>query len=1641
MTLDELKGLSPTDAIAKVAEFAGVSPSTIDGQWRVESNRGTHPTMTNSKSSAKGHFQFIDKTHDTWQKRLGQKLDRFDFSDALFEYGHQMKENMTATKGNEADAVRMFYRGPDRSMWGDADVADYTRKVYGKNTPSPARSSTPSNFVDNVPAGVTQKQVGKRVVETPARPASELFDLRGIDVNRAYADAAQERPPLVFGSAAPAIKPGDAGDNAVITAGVAASTLELNKRQAAKDNQGFFGLYDRDTTLGASYSRTLAPLFDVFMDKGSNVPDPAFVKDFHANWKDRLAGFTETEQDRLTDSMNKDEYQHNLFRIQERRQDDLTSSRAGTLSVLGADLMAGVLDPTTWATGIAAGKAFAMAGYGSSALAAAGRPTAAALSAAGENVVGNVAWDAAQQVMGEHKSVYDYALSAVTGLIPSVISSPLAYREGMQNFQKNILNNVAEKNIALHTEAVSNLGKSASPDAIRTEVTRIEAEQIKAQRTAMSSAPPEADRLNAPNLDEAPEATSASKPFNEGSTGTAASSDLTSVDQAREAYGPRVAPRFEDPTFQQVRIDNMTQNADWVSSVKEMSDVSYVEAKALPAGVHVSAGASNNITLNPAIAVVKELAAEYLPTGRIILGDKLESSAKAAKANGLIMSAGDVHYIGVKADGSNPAQATNTAIHELGHAVVHQAAPDVPKAVWDKVNEDWLAFVNKARSGKAPDEVVNQRMAATSADRSATRIPNTVYGLSRDEYLAEQFIKHVTARAEAGELGSMPARVIKSITSALRNALDYVLGVARKGYVGADDGAEQLFRAILAQAGKQAAKADALVKPELQVADMASASMPVGGFAARAAINAGPQPGRISGADFDTAQKYHLDLMPQVTPREKAEFKATVDIYRKAEAWVALNPRDDAKVKLLGNNSVVNVALPATLLAISDNPVARMVAGTLLEQSTGASGRRATAALSKVMLEEKYIGNTIAEYDRFYKVWRNENGGGIVEDYAKNKVRENFNRAVMLERENRLRGTATEPHPMVAAAADSMDNAFERARLDQVETKTVGWARLPESSKGYTPHQIAAARLQEATPAELRVFTEALAQQFKQIEGWSADFSDELARKYLDHARVNANGGHEIPSNVHNPQAASMVKGALEAMGMAKEEVAAMMGRYAAGGPSHTKKRVHLDLTTEYQDGNGGTMTLMSLFNTDQVSLLRSYARRVSGEVALAQYGVMGAQGMTLLRRSLEFGPKVDVGTLKAFDQVAAELLDKPFGTAAGKWLDRVMTLNATARLGGMGFTQLGESLNGIWHVGVGHTMSSIKAMPRLRAEVHALARGEKVSNGILHSMEAPGGGGEFGLEGYKMVTAFDSPEQAFNSYGHDASGWFDRALRGAAHAQGTLSMHRMIQAMQVRGMAEQITLKAIKFIRDGGESKALADMGFTPEMVTRLKADLPNMVVYDNAGRVKEFDITKASDAQLGAQFNQAVRRGAGQIIQRSFIGEQGKWAHDGYLRLLTQFRSYPLVAMEKQWGRQKGLHGVTGAFGILLGSMAAVTPIYYARVALNAVNREDRDAYLEKALDPITIARASLNYVGVAGMGGDLIDALSGLSGVGQSQGGRTGSNKGLVGSVVPGIGYVDDVYRAAVNPSDPHKWAQTMPFSRTPLLIPLINGLRND
>jgi hypothetical protein len=383
------------------------------------------------------------------------------------------------------------------------------------------------------------------------------------------------------------------------------------------------------------------------------------------------------------------------------------------------------------------------------------------------------------------------------------------------------------------------------------------------------------------------------------------------------------------------------------------------------------------------------------------------------------------------------------------------------------------------------------------------------------------------------------------------------------------------------------------------------------------------------------------------------------------------------------------------------------------------------------------------------------------------------------------------------------------------------------------------------------------------------------------------------------------------------------------------------------------------------------------------------------------------------------------------------MQVNTLARLGGMGFTQLAESINGMFHVGVAKSFSAVADLPRLRSEILALSRGEKVNNPIIGSLEQYRGV-EFGTDAYKIVFPYDSTS-ATPTYGRDTLNMADRLLRGGGYVQGKLSMWRAIHSTQQRGFAEQIVRKAAEYIHGGLEDVALKDMGISAELSKKIR-DSGAIVMEGN--RLKEFDITKVADKAAAEEFVQAIHRGVGQIIQDSFIGEKGKWAHDGLMRLMTQFRTFSITSVEKQWGRQVGNVGTYKALGMMMGAMSLAAPIYMARTYLQSIGREDREAYLEKQLTFDKIARATLNYIAMSGLAGDFLDVTSSVTGVGESTGGRAGQGQSFLGNVVaPAAGLLEDTYKGIQNTkdgTDPKQLLRSMPFSRVPYLIPAIQAL---
>jgi len=256
-----------------------------------------------------------------------------------------------------------------------------------------------------------------------------------------------------------------------------------------------------------------------------------------------------------------------------------------------------------------------------------------------------------------------------------------------------------------------------------------------------------------------------------------------------------------------------------------------------------------------------------------------------------------------------------------------------------------------------------------------------------------------------------------------------------------------------------------------------------------------------------------------------------------------------------------------------------------------------------------------------------------------------------------------------------------------------------------------------------------------------------------------------------------------------------------------------------------------------------------------------------------------------------------------------------------------------------------------------------------------------------------------------------------------------------------------MRYVREGKDDVALRDFGITEEVQKYLSDNLDKVATFDG-NRLVRFEADKLPEGPLREQVIQAVWRGTQQIIQGTYIGERGKWAHDGFLKVLTQFRSFSLTSMEKQWGRQRNQRGTYAAFGMAMGAMSLAAPIYAARVYASSIGRPDQDEYIEERLTAQNIARATLNYIALSGMAGDFIDLTTAVmpdavkEATGYNPMGSTGKEADLVGNyVLPSASLVNDGFKWLQSPTEVDDLARVLPMSRLPFLVPLMNAAKEE
>jgi hypothetical protein len=1282
---------------------------------------------------------------------------------------------------------------------------------------------------------------------------------------------------------------------------------------------------------------------------------------------------------------------------------------------------------------VAAAKAAKLAGYANSlSMLQEGRKGAMVGAAIAENVASGTVVEALRQGVTGDYSLQDMGLAMAADVTFGLGTSALAMRSGERTLLARAQDTELGKYTGFLQEAERKLGPSATAEDLRKYADDKYTKEVEdIVRAADTHEVPKERRLLDVAEDSPP---NAMEQVDAGASG----SSMSAIDKSvYDAYPPRA--KFESGGSLTRWEANFEKGGDFADEIAGYTGGKYntlEDLKALAPGIHAS-GALKAET-KQTVAAMQSLAKRFMPDMSLTVHFDLIPHGKSF-AHAKVGQVNDKIAMIVIDPTLAPSQMVRAAVHEMGHVVFNRGVEKANKAELAGIKNAFNEFRAEA-SNKSPDgnKARAMRFSVTNVDQQATLDASeklvSNYHINFDEYAAEQFVKYTEKNME--RLG-LADRTIKM----LREAIDRVMRLfraAKREAIDVDTAFESFFESLLDGKSTASTGGDMLSSGPLSQMSVPTTDQ----VKSVASIQQDPNVARLG-----------LSTLPVATDADRATVKQLTELHRRAEEWAVKNPMDaeyTRRVQNLADNNVFNVASAGLIMLKSDSPLVRMIASELLEDASGVQkGRRDTAAIAKFLTERAIMGNALNDYENAYSFWKKgKKDAGLWDDMVGGKYKAEFDKAVASEIEaRRISKQPVTTDANVKAAADVLEAGYTRAANQQRKAKTLGWASLPESSVGYMPHKMSPRAVMALTNSQQQVLHSALTDQFVTIEGWDASFADELASKYMKRIRDRAAGDYSSTVGGNTSGAADIVQDALIAMNLSSKEIKAHMANYTKGAANFTKSRIDLDLNRVY-DTEDGPFRLLDIFETNHTELLRAQAGRVSGEVALAKYGVYGKPGLQLLRDAMRYGQdgkKASMRDLESFDQIAAEFMNEPFGTQGGKLLERAMAANTLVRMGGIVFNQLAETVNGVFHVGALRTAESVASIPRLRSEIKALARGEAVENPIIGSIELVGGA-EFGTDSYKFVMPYDSPDHAYPTYGKDTLTVTDRLLRGGNHLQSKLSGWRMIHSAQQRGMAEQIVHKMMRYVRTGGDDVALRDFGITPEVQAYLRENLDKIATFDG-DRLVRFEADKLPDSPMRDQVIQSVWRGTQQIIQGTFIGERGKWAHDGFLKLLTQFRSFSITSMEKQWGRQRNQRGGYAAFGMAMGAMSMVWPIYAARVYANSIGRPDQEEYIDKQLTPQNVARASLNYIAMSGLAGDFIDTLTAVApdsvkeATGFNPMGSTGKEADLVGNyVLPAAGLANDAFKWLQSPTEIQDAAKILPLSRLPYLVPLMNTTKD-
>lgn len=442
------------------------------------------------------------------------------------------------------------------------------------------------------------------------------------------------------------------------------------------------------------------------------------------------------------------------------------------------------------------------------------------------------------------------------------------------------------------------------------------------------------------------------------------------------------------------------------------------------------------------------------------------------------------------------------------------------------------------------------------------------------------------------------------------------------------------------------------------------------------------------------------------------------------------------------------------------------------------------------------------------------------------------------------------------------------------------------------------------------------------------------------------------------------------------------------------KTRTEFDLGKSL-DVNGRGVALMDFMDLDGIAQVKSGSHSASGRVALAKMGItdeVDADAAITAARTdgasdeeiaaLQFGLDFFLNRMDSSDPAALHALrNMTYFTRMGK-LGMSIVADVPMVVGTLG---LKTGLK-VW----GQSFLQLNLFDSSKPY-----NGKPTEFAKQLAVVAPGALGR----DFRLISLVpDDPASGVSDL--NAATLMQRASARGAQLTSYISGANAVNMAMHRALLPILSEELLKAVR--GKSRLsdvrLADAGLTPDVIERIKMQ---MDVFDKNRKQgdkvnwDQWEDQDAADLLIGA-----IHRAMFQTLQKSLIGEKPSWMATSQLgRLIGQFRSFGMTAAEKQSARLGvGVHDagvvVSAVMGIVWASL-----MYYARVNMNALGREDADEYVKEATSGMRLAAGVMTMWSMSGIGADFAGVMGTLFG------GTQYTNSGPAAA----LGVLQDIQRA--------------------------------